>query len=569
MTQVNLNNAKKVLRIKIGIILAILQWTLWFLVPKFASGGIAMSISVFGGLGLGLIIIVWWLFFSRLEMLLRWLGLLFIVSGIIIFYNLSDASIQTGLSGIMFFVYTIPVLTMAIVAWAFLSKKLTRNFQIITLLLTVVFASGIWTLLKSSGINGNASAIFNWRWAKSTEERLLEKDEMIASSDIGNIKSNILWSGFRGNNRDGIVLNTNIATNWNENPPQELWRTAVGPGCSSFSVKGNVFYTQEQRGEEEVVSCYDINTGKLIWKHTDNARFWDSHAGAGPRSTPTLVDSTVYSMGATGILNAIRSDNGERLWSTNAAKDVNDTLPGWGYASSPLIVDSIVLVAVSGTMSAYHKITGEHLWKGPWGGENYCSPHLLEMDGTKQVLLMGQYSTQSFDPYTGDILWEKELGGTIIQPVVMENGDLLLSEGYRKGFHRVNLSKQNNDWIINDKWKTSKFRPDFNDICVHNNYLYGIDGLGLICIDLKDGTRKWKYGRDGGQILLLASQKLILQLTEKGEVILIEANPEKYNELAKIKAIEGKTWNHPVLINNILLVRNTQEMAAYKLPLIK
>jgi outer membrane protein assembly factor BamB len=558
----------KAIRVLPGIIIAILLWILWFLVPQLTTGGTAMVVSVFGGLACSFLILIWWVFFSRAGLVDRLLAVAVMLVALVIFNRFTHDSIKTGMSGLMYFIYAVPILSISFVIWAAVSRNMSKMLKRLTMILSIVFACGFWTLLRSEGITGNASAIFEWRWAKTNEEKLLSQSEEVLTKR-GNLKeTDANWPGFRGPNRDNKVRGVKIETDWTNSPPVELWRKPIGPGCSSFAVLGSVFYTQEQRGDDEVVSCYNLETGEAIWKHSDKARFWDSHAGAGPRSTPYIQDSLLYTLGATGILNVLNLYNGKLIWSKNAAEDIQDTIPGWGYTSSPVVIDSVIIVAVSGTLVAYDAYSGELKWRGPDGGENYSSPHFITIGGVKQVLMMSENAVNSFNPANGEILWQRKWGaGAIVQPAMTDEGDILISEGYKKGIHRIHVSKNSGNWIIKDLWMTSKIRPDFNDFVVHKGFLYGFEGLSLTCIDLNNGERKWKAGRYGGQVLILTDQDLLLVLSEKGELVLLEANSEKLTELAKFQAIEGKTWNHHVLVNDIILVRNTQEMAAFRLTL--
>jgi hypothetical protein len=132
---------------------------------------------------------------------------------------------------------------------------------------------------------------------------------------------------------------------------------------------------------------------------------------------------------------------------------------------------------------------------------------------------------------------------------------------------RLSVRPQGSAWTVQERWSSRFLKPYFNDFVVHKGHAYGFDGSILSCIDLETGDRKWKGGRYGqGQFLLLAEQDLLVVLSEEGEVALVAAKPDAHHELAKFKAIEGKTWNHPVVVRDVLLVRNGEEMAAFRLP---
>ena len=393
----------------------------------------------------------------------------------------------------------------------------------------------------------------------------------------GRVERRVEWEGFRGPARDGVIRGVRIDTDWSTSPPIQIWRRPIGPGWSSFAVSGDFIYTQEQRGEAEIVSCYRLSTGEPVWAHRDAVRFYESNGGAGPRGTPTLHDGRIYSVGATGILNALDAATGARLWSRNTPTDTGKQVPDWGITSSPIVVDDLVVVAVAGQLAAYDVSTGEPRWIGQSGGAGYSSPHLASIDGVDQILLIRGSRTISVDPSTGTLLWDHSAGPPsvgIVQPAVLGDGSVLISTGDAMGglgMWRIAVSRDEGGWHVAERWASRGLKPYFNDFVVHEGHAYGFDGSILAAIDLSDGTRKWKGGRYGnGQMLLLPEQDLLLVLSEDGDLALVSATPDKFQEVARhLAALNAKTWNHHVLVGDVLLIRNGEEMAAFRLPMAR
>jgi outer membrane protein assembly factor BamB len=473
--------------------------------------------------------------------------------------------------GFLFFAYAIPFLSLAFVTWAVISRHLSDRSRRATMVATILLACGAWTLVRTDGVSATGSQ-FAWRWSQTSEERLLATSDSEPTAALSApiiLETEAEWPGFRGPNGDGIIPGVRIETDWSVAPPVELWRRPIGPGWSSFAVHGDLLYTQEQRGEDEIVACYNATTGEPVWKHRDATRFWESNAGAGPRATPTLSRGRVYTHGATGILNVLDAGDGALVWSRNVKSDAGTEVPYWGFSSSPVVADDVVIVASGGQLVAYELDTGDPRWFGPDGGDSYSSPHELTIDGVTQILLLSAAGATSVHPADGTVLWEHEWPGyPIVQPALTPGGDVLITANERSGIRRLTIAHGPSGWEVEERWTSTRLKPYFNDFVVHEGHAFGFDGSILACIDLENGERRWKGGRFGqGQLVLLPDQDLLLVVSEKGELALVSATPDQFTELARFPALEGKTWNHPVLVGDRLLVRNGQEMVAFRLSL--
>jgi outer membrane protein assembly factor BamB len=623
-SQGNKPDARMQLRVWPGVAAVVLMLFLRLLLPIIDPD--AGAIGILGGAACSLLIIAWWLLFSRARWFERVGAVALMAAALFAAFPLVDTSVSGGMMGMMLPFYAIPTMTAALVAAAVVGRGMSDTARRVVIAASIVLASGFWTLVRTDGILGAGSQL-TWRWTKTSEERLLaqasdepfvttpgqppavaappspleppketpaepmaapaspkpaaEPIEARADDEAPAVRSTAIpekraeWPGFRGPDRDSIVHGVRIETDWTASPPVQLWRRAIGPGWSSFAVRGDVLYTQEQRGDDELVASYKVTTGAPVWRHRDAVRFWESNGGAGPRGTPTLGNGRVYTFGATGVVNALDARTGAVIWSRNAGSDTQTEVPGWGFASSPLVMGDEVVIAASGRLIAYDVATGHPRWLGPPAGGGYSSPHLMTIDGVQQIVLSRGRRTTSVAPTDGSVLWEHSApqpGVSIVQPAFV-NGDLLIAGGDSmggSGIRRVAIGHSPSGWNVEERWESRGLKPYFNDFVVHNGYTFGFDGNILSCISLEDGARKWKGGRYGnGQMLLLADQDLLLVLSEEGELALVSATPDQFKELARFQVLDGKTWNHPALVGDTLLVRNGQEMAAFRLALAR
>ena len=542
---------------------------------KFFTGLVITPVVVLAGL------LLWWLLASRL----RWPDRLLVVACFAVVTLATIFAAGSSFPVMALILYAVPVVTSLWVGWLLFTFRLSWPVRRAGLLLVFVVVGVVCSVLRVEGMDGTFNPTFSWRWNPTSEQRLLA--DLSAKQPLGSdakpplAKAQTLlseqagdWPGFRGSERTGRLTGVRIRTDWEKSPPKEVWRKRIGPGWSSLTVVADRIFTQEQRGDDELVVCYAATTGEEVWEHRDATRFNEVVAGPGPRSTPTFHAGRLYTLGANGTLNCLQAATGEVVWSRDIVAETKAAVPQWGFSSSPLVTDGLVIVFAGApggkSLIAVNADSGTTAWTAGEGSLSYCSPQLTTIDGVAQVLITTDVGIAAFEPRTGKQLWAHEWpsGGSarVVQPALVGGSDLLIGTGMGIGTRRINVAHEGDKWDAKELWTSREIKPYYNDLVIVDDYLYGFDGNIFMCVSLKDGKKKWKArGYGNGQVLLLADQGLLLILSETGEVALVEAKPEKHVELCKFKAIEGKTWNHPVIAHGKLYVRNGEEIACFDL----
>lgn len=427
-------------------------------------------------------------------------------------------------------------------------------------------------------MEGSAPA-YAWRWTPTAEEQFLASTAPREKSSTSPLKTAIKeweqrpgdWSSFRGGEREGIAAGIELG-DWKRSPPELVWRTRIGPGWSSMIVVDGFLVTQEQRGESEAVACYDAASGKEIWVHSDQARFSEGLSGAGPRGTPSFGGGRIYTLGAQGKLNCLSAADGRVLWSKEIIAEHDATIPQWGLSGSPLLVDDLVVIFAGGTdgrsLLAFRADSGELSWTCGGGKQSYASPQVLTLGGVRQIVMHDERALYGVNPEDGSLLWERvnanQMFLAMLQPHLVGENELVVAED--NGIAFLCVQPEQEKWTITERWISNRLKPSFNDFLIHQGHIYGLDDGILCCLDLATGDRLWKKGRYGfGQLLLLPDQNELLVLSEKGAVVRALADPTKHAELSQFQAIQGKTWNHPIIAHGRLFVRNGEEMACFEL----
>jgi outer membrane protein assembly factor BamB len=380
------------------------------------------------------------------------------------------------------------------------------------------------------------------------------------------------WSDFRGPGRNGIYSQAPIVTDWPRNGLPKLWSQPVGGGYASFVVAGGLAFTIEQRRGQEVTAAYDLKTGKEQWTNSWSANFQESLGGDGPRATPVWHEGHLYTQGAEGELRALDAATGKTIWRKNILSENGASNVTWGVSNSPLAVDDKLITIPGGSggrsVVAYNRLTGERIWSALDDKASYTSPMVVTLGGKRQLLIVSASRAMGLEVATGALLWDfpwtTDYDINSAQPIVTAPNRFFISAGYGHGAALVEVSESGGKWTARAVWENKRMKNKFNSSVLLDGYIYGLDEGILACINAETGEQKWKGGRYGYGQLVLAGKHLVIA-TERGEVVLVEARPDRHSELASFAAIDGKTWNYPAISDGLLLVRNTTEMACFRI----
>lgn len=434
------------------------------------------------------------------------------------------------------------------------------------------------SLFRIRGVSGDLMPILELRWARAAPAGSgITPDPGAAArkDDVLEAAARPDFPQFFGPNRDGVVHGPALDPDWAVRPPQLIWRRPIGAGWSGFAIVGGLAVTQEQEGERELVTAYELTTGRRVWAHGDLTRYRTTIAGEGPRATPTVIGGRVFALGANGRLNCLTLAEGRLVWARQVTDDAGSEVPEWGYAGSPLYLEGRVIVSGGGrdnrSLLAYEAATGAIAWTGGSAPAGYSSPVVVELAGVRQVLSFNSRRISAHAPDTGTVLWEYPWGSGhphVALPVVVGTNRVVFSSGYGVGAELLEVQRESEGrWAAVRVWRSMRLKAKFANFMAQGDFLYGLDDGVLACVALADGTPRWKEGRYGhGQMLRV--RDLVLLTTEGGEVVLLQPTPQGPGELHRYKVFTAKTWNPPALAGDWLVMRNDQEAAALQLAVV-
>jgi len=378
------------------------------------------------------------------------------------------------------------------------------------------------------------------------------------------------WPQWRGPNRDAKATGFEAPKTW----PQALalkWKTTVGDADATPALVGDKLYVFSRIGDSEVLQCLDAGAGKELWRTAYEAGPATGPASGhpGPRSSPTVAEGKVVTLGARGTVSCVDAATGKVLW----RKDDYKGWPQFFTSMSPLVADGLCIAHVggktNGAVVAYDLASGDEKWKWTGDAPGYDSPVLMDIGGSKLAIVETAKEIIGLDPATGKVEWEtgfapKGMGQNCETPIV--SGDTLIYTGADRGAVAVKLEKQGDAFTSKELWTNPENSPRFATPVLKNGLLFGLSGNGnFYCIDAQTGKTAWteadaKRGPFGS---IVDAGDVMLALTPKSQLIAFAPSDKQFSQLASIKVADKDTYAYPVVSGKRLFVQDKDSVALW------
>lgn len=387
------------------------------------------------------------------------------------------------------------------------------------------------------------------------------------------------WPQWRGPNRDGKLSGFTPPQTW---PKQlaEKWKTEVGSADATPALVGDRLYAFTRQGNQEIISCLDAQTGNKLWqdKYAAGANVTGPAAShPGPRSSPAVADGKVVTFGVAGVLSCVDAASGKVLWRKKSAEDFPDAWPKFFTASSPLIIDGLVIAQLGGSgkgaVAAFDVATGQPKWKTDGDGPAYASPMLLTVAGTKQLVVQTEKSLVGLALSDGKPLWNvptpiEGRAQNAVSPVI--DGEVVIYAGQGAGIKAVTIEKQGDGFAAKPLWSNAGVNCSFSTPVLKDGMLFGLSSMAnYFCLDAKTGKTLWtdatRHGERGfGSIVDAGSALIAMTSTRKAsEIVAFKPSNKGFEELASIKLPDATSYAYPVLGENLVFVEDQKSIAAF------
>ncbi len=384
-----------------------------------------------------------------------------------------------------------------------------------------------------------------------------------------------IWNQWRGPTRDGLISGSNWPNSLSENVLTQHWRVELSPSYSGPIVSDSaVFVTGTADKKTEVVMALDRKTGKELWRAewlgAMSVPFFAAANGSWIRSTPTYDGESLFVGGMQDVLVSLNATTGKEQWRVDFAKEFNSPLPAFGFVCSPLLDDDSLYVQAGASLVKVEKQTGKILWRvlkddGGMMGSAFSSPVIATLAGQRQLIVQTRKKLVGVDPETGDQLWEQKVpsfrGMNILTPVVF--GDGIFTSSYQHKSWLFNISKSEAAFQVKEAWNNNAQGYMSTPVVIDGHTYLHLQNQRFTCINLATGERTWTSTPYGKYSSLVAQKDLILALDQRGELLLIKANPKEFELLDQRKVSDQETWAHLAVCGDEIFVRELNALSVF------
>jgi len=380
------------------------------------------------------------------------------------------------------------------------------------------------------------------------------------------------WPQWRGMNRDSKVAGFKVPQTW----PQQFnqtWKVTVGLGDATPALANNKIYVFTRKGDNEILQCLDASTGKQVWQSADYTAVVvtgaaESHPG--PRSSPTVAEGKVVTVGVGGDISCFDAANGKLLWRNEEFKGA---VPKFFTGMSPLVTSGICIAHLGGPNAgqyvAFDMTTGSIKWKTAGECPTYASPALLTVDGTKQVVFQTLTKLISLNIPDGVQLWEYATpagtGRTEAASSPVVDQQKIYYTGNLNGVNAIEIRKQGASYVVNKLWTNPDFCTKYNTPVLKDGFLYGFSNQSrLFCINASNGQTAWsddKPNKEFGSIIDAGS--VLVALSSISNMIVLKPDGKAYSQVAMIKVSDNAVYAQPVLSGNRIFIKDNESLTLF------
>ncbi len=376
-----------------------------------------------------------------------------------------------------------------------------------------------------------------------------------AGAAVAAADANLGWPQYRGPNRNGISPEKGLFANLKDGA-QQLWKASLGTGFASIAVANGMVFSCGNAADQDTLSAFDAESGAPAWKYTYPAKLDPNQYEGGPNATPTVAGTSLYGFSKEGVAYCLEAKTGKEIWKKNIAQEVGGERPAWGFSGSPTIEGGALYLNVGKYGCGLDRATGKVVWKTASDKAGYSTPLPFPAAKPTSLLIFNNSALAGVDPASGKMLWEEawttSYGVNASDPVIFGQR-IFISTGYDYGCALLDVSSGKPTEV----WRNKAMRNHFNSGVMIDGCLYGFDDSTLKCIDLETGTQKWEQGGLGKGSLSAAEGKLVV-LSDKGELVIADASPMGFKELARTQVLTGKCWTSPAIADGRIYCRNAK-----------